>query len=832
VRYALRTLGLNPGFTTVAVLTLGIGATTAIFISLNTVLLRPLPAPNPHELFVVYETAPEEPVADVGGAPGQLLRFSYPRFERLERSVGPDAVLAAMSRAARFTIRTPGESATTTALGQLVSGRFFEAFGVSAFSGRVLTDADAGASQPSHVAVISYRAWENRFERAPDIVGRDVLVNGVPLTIVGVAPPAFTGAWLETPIDIWLPLPMQHAIRYRGNASFHNSDGEQPWILQAGIEWLNIVGRAAPDARSRVHTQLGAANRPGLLELAEIMEDSERQERLLAHTLEVGSFARGFSALRERAGRSLVMLTALAILLLLVVCSNVANLLVARAIGRQHEIAVRMSLGASRARLIGQCLTESLVLAAVGGALGFLVAGWANALLATVVLNVSSDVLASAFVADLRVVGFAAASSLGTAAVFGLLPALRVSGVELRGALGGGAKRPATRPITGMQALVAGQLALSFVVVLCAGLFGRSLLNLSRLDPGFDRGQLLTVTVDPVASGYSPEQIPPLYARLNETVAAVPGVISSALSTCGLVSGCEDSSGHQFEGYQALPGENVRARDNFVGAGYFSTVGIQLVEGRGIDARDTSTGPPVAVVNESVVRRYFGGASPIGRRLGYGALDTEIVGVVRDARVTSLRAPAIPLVYRPLAQRDRPARVLDVRVAGDPQRLTDAVRESIRRREAQLLITRVVTMDQQLNNSITRDRGVAYLIAAFGVLALFLACVGLYGVMSFAIARRTRELGVRLAVGAAPADLVRMIVGGGLKVVGCGVAAGAVVAFAAGKLVESLLFETSPTDPFTYLLVTAALAAATLVASYLPARRAARLDPVAALRCE
>jgi putative ABC transport system permease protein len=833
VRYAGRLMRTHPGFTIVAVLTLacGIGGITAIFTALNAVLLKPLPVRAPHELFVVYETAPEE-VAEAGGSPGRLIRFSYPRFERLEQAVGGDGTLAAMSRPTRVTLRTSAVAVTGTAQGQLVSGRFFEAFAVTAALGRVLGNNDTAASDPSPVAVISHRLWQTRFGGAADVVGHEVLVNEVPITIVGVTPPAFNGVWLETPIDLWLPLPMQHAVRYRGNASFHNSDGEQPWMTQPGIEWLNIAGRITSGRLDALQPRLDAANRLGLLELAEIVGDRDRQQRLLAHSIGTESFARGFSGIRDRSGQTLVVLVALAGLVLLVVCSNVANLLLVRAAGRQREIAVRMSLGATRGRLIRQCLVEGLLLAGIGGVFGFLAANWISAVLGSAVLDMSRDVLTATLAPDVRVVGFVTLLSLSTTVMFGLVPALWVSRIDVQGALVARISSASHRNITGMHVLVGAQLAMSFVVVAMAGLFGRSLLNLTRLDPGFDREHVVTIAMDPVASGYTLAQAQQLYTRLLDALATIPGVSSATVSTCALVSGCEDSSGHQFEGYEPRPGETIRARDNFVGPGYFATVGMPLVSGRDIEDRDTASSPRVAVVNESLARRYFGNENPVGRRLGFSLLDTEIVGVVRDARVTRLRQAPVPMVYRPITQFTRVARALDVRVAGDPGRSATEIRETIGRREPRLLLTRVAPLGQFIDNGLARDRAVAYLIAAFGALALFLTCIGLYGVLSFAIVHRTRELGVRLALGATSSEVIRMVVSTSLRIAMVAVPVGAAVAVAAGRVFEAQLFGTSSIDPIALAAAVASLVATTLAASYLPARRASELDPAAVLRHE
>jgi predicted permease len=829
VRYAVRSLRRTPGFAVAAVttLTLGIGANITIFTLLDAVLFKPLPVPAAHELVALYENAPEG-VPDAAGGTGRFFRFSYPRFERLQRALGSHGSLAAVTRSARFVVRLESAGQPTPVRGQLVSGSYFETLAIPAARGRVLGSADVRVGQVDAVAVVSDGFWKRSFGGSETAIGQTISVNGLQVTVVGVTPPGFVGIWTDAEADLWLPLTLQAPLRYENSSSSYNSgDRSRPWIGQDFIAWLNLVARVPPSEVPRVKSLLEAANRQALTEFADTFADGTNRRNMLAHTLALEPFARGFSWLRAQYSDALLALAAMVAVVLLVTCANIANLVLARAAGRAREVGIRLSLGATTGRLIRQCLTESLMLAGVGGLAGLVAGGWASGFLAHQVLG-SSRVLPPVFSPDGRLMLFAAAVSVLTAILFGLAPAVRTTRIG-RGASLGTNQRTAVGQSTmgGMRSLVAAQLALSVVVVFAAVLLGRTIVNFTRVDPGFDVDRLVSATFSPAASGYSQNAIHALNERLVAAMRELPGVTSAAVSVCGLVDGCFYSSGITIEGVS--PG--VSLQDNWVGPAYFATVGMPLVSGRGIEPRDQTGNARVAVITESVARRYFAGQDPLGKRLGFNQLDTEIVGVVRDARAKSLREPATPMVYFPMEDSRVPGN-LDVRVAGDADQAVAAVREALRRTEPRLLVDSVTTMRSRLSRDVGRERLVAYLASGFACLALLLASLGLYGVLSYAVARRTQEIGVRMALGARSVEVAGLVLRDALKVVALGIVAGVAAASWATRMLHSLLFDVSASDPATGALVLAVLLAVTLAAAYLPARRAARVDPITALRSE
>ena len=833
VRYGARGLRRTPSFTVAAVLTLalGIGANTTMFSLLDAVMFKPLPIGAADDLFVVYEAAPGE-VSNVDGGTGRLLRFSHQRFEDLRVAIGGVGTLAAMTRVGRVAVRLATDAPLTMAQGQLVGGSYFETFRAIPRLGRLLGDDDNRQVDGHPFAVVSEYFWRRWFGGSPDVIGRGIVVNGRSFTIVGVVAAPFTGVWSDTRVDIWIPAAMQHALNYRQDATADNSDLMEPWIRQEGIAWLNLVGRAPRGEHERVRQRLETANRPGLERLADILGPGDEQQQVLKRRLRIEPFARGFSAMRTRFGDALLLLTALVGLVLLVACANVANLLLARSSARQREVAIRTALGATRGRLVRQLLTESVVLAAFGGLAGYAVGRWASDALAVLTLNVPADALPPSFTTSGRLAVYAALVSLVTAFVFGLAPAVRGTGAAPAALLVGGV-RVASIGSRGMRPLVVAQLALSFVVIVTAGLFARSLQNYTRFDPGFERDALVVVAMDPLAGGYEREQVPALNQRLIETVGSLPGVTSAVVAGCGLGTGCRSLGTYLVEGYQPAPGEIVELQENRVGAGYFATVGMQVIDGRDFSERDTPDRPQVAVVSELTAKRYFAGRSPIGKRIGYDEnLQAEIIGVVRDARINGLREAPGPTVYFSIQQPATVPRTLEVRVTGDPARAATAIRRTLERTEPGLVLDQVVTMSEQLERGMTQERLVTWLTSGFGVLALFLACIGLYGVLAYSVASRTKELGVRVALGADPVRLITMVLGDGLRLVIGGVAAGFLLTLVASRLASSLLFGISATDPLTYAAVGATLATVALLACYVPARRAASVHPVDALRAE
>jgi predicted permease len=680
------------------------------------------------------------------------------------------------------------------------------------------------------VAVIGAAFWQRQFGASRSVIGRSLTISGVLFTIVGVAESGFRGVWIDSTVDIWVPLVMQHALGYRQNANNLSANSEEPWVGQMGISWLQVIVRSSLEQRAAIVDAFARLHLGAMREIAANVPELEGRRLLLRH-LQVTSFARGYSDVRLQYSDALRLLMAMVGLLLLVACANVANLLLARWVARQHEIAIKLSIGSSRGRIVRQLVIESLLLAAVGGAAGLGLAQRATNTLATTAQV--QTVLTASVAVDLRVLGFCVLLSTATTLIFGLVPAIRATPASPAGVIRAGGATHARTPSM-MRVLVAAQVAMSVVLVVGAALLGRSLLNLRHLDPGYDHEHVVQIRMDPLAGGLAPEELPAVYQRVAERARRVRGVTGAEVSRLGVASGIRSVGSANVEGYTPVPGERVRFMANSVGPTYFATTGMTLVQGRGFTDRDVDGRPPVAVVNESAARRYFGGIEKaIGRRMGFVDLGIEVVGVVRDARVMSLREAPTPMVFTPILQTRAYAQALDIRVAGEPGQVGEAVRRLIVETEPRLLAYNHPTLvAEALERRLTRDRLVSGLALAFAALALLLACFGLYGVLTYAVERRTREMGVRMALGAAPADLLRMVIGDGLRVTCAGVVIGLLGAIAAARLIESLLFRVAPSDPITYVAVVATLLAVTSLASFLPAQRAARVDPVVALRAE
>jgi predicted permease len=831
VRLAVRGLRRAPGFTTVVVLmlALGLGANTAIFSLMDAVMFRPLAVPAPDELSLLYDEGPAAPDEVIG----DLVRgdeFSWPLVQQLAAALPPATRLAAMTPPTQLNVRLGADSTTTLVRSQLVSGGFFSTFGATGVMGRLLDETDNRVIDNHPVAVVGYDFWQGQLAGRADVVGRSILVNGVPFTIVGVANQGFTGVWAGTAIQLWVPLVMQQAIAYRQNASTHNADANVAWPLQTGVFWLNVVVRSSAVQQEAIRNAF-AVIREQQMRLVDGAGSGVETQLLIKRQAKVGSFARGFSALRDQYSNVLLLLMGMVGLLLLAACANVANLLLARSAARQRELGIRMSLGAGRIRFVRFVLIESLLLSLLGGLAAMAIAQWSSTSLAS--FAGARDVLPAGFALDGRVLAFCIGVALLTSLVFGVVPALRTTRLPLASALRTSGAR--IGPVNAMRPLVVAQIALSLVLVLSAGLFGRSLVNLSRLDPGYDREQLVQIRLNPRVGGVAAEELPALYARISERAKQVPGVVGTDLSYCGIATGCRSIGGIRIEGYDAAPGEITRFQENRVSASYFSTTGMRIVEGRAFNEHDITGQPAVVVINEAAKRKYFGGASPIGKRVGYGELTNEIIGVVGDARVNTLREEPVPMAFYPLAQSSERqfATAMDLRVNGDAATVGETVRRAIAEMEPRLLAnSRPTTIADQLDQGLVRDRLVAYLAGAFGILALVLACVGLYGVLSYAVAMRTSEMGVRMAVGATPGDVLRLIVAGAMRLTAVGIVLGATVAVGAARFIQTLLFGVTPTDGTTYAIVIAVLTVVALAASWLPARRAARVDPMTALRAE
>ena len=825
LRYTLRMMRRSPGFTIAAAcsLAIGIGANAALFSVADALLLRPLAVARPGELSFLERTGYDE----------QILRFSHPLYLDLQRAV-PAAELAAMTPPTRMQASVSG--ASELVLGQLVSGNWFDLLGVKAAQGHVLRSADAASAGRDSIAVISHGYWTRRFAASPAAVGSVIQVNGLPLTIIGVAPPSFTGVNVGLRVDIWAPVTLQHELRYAGNASIDDAEGSEPWLPQAGIEWLTLVVRTPAGVdQARVHASLDAVRQRAREARVAQVQDPERRTYLLREGLALLPGARGLSDLRNEFTAPLGVLMTTVAIVLLIGCINLASLLLARGAARAREFALRLSIGARRGRIVRQLLTESVALACLGGAAGLIVAHFGSQALLRLASSGASPIPLDAAV-DWRLVAFTLAVSFITGIAFGVMPAIRLSRTDLVDAMktGGRVAGAAERmgPFAVGKMLVVAQVALSLTLVTGAVLFLRTFQNLLGADSGFDRDRIVSARFDPRLARIAPEQLPALYERLLEEARRVPGVRLASLAMGGPVTGSWRVSGVVADSQPRLPGNQGSAREEYVGPDYFELMGMPLVAGRTFTPRDDARAPRVVVVNETAARRFFGDVNPIGHRIGYDSpAQWEIVGIIRDARIDGPRAPVPPMIYSSLKQvPDEFVRNLYVRVAGSADGVKPALARAVAAAEPALAVREVVTLAELTERGISRERLVSRLTGAFGLLAVLVACLGLYGTLSYSVTRRTNEIGVRLALGADPASVRWLVLRETLTLVVLGIGAGVVMILPAFAYLQSLLYGLSPRDPATIASAAAALIVMGVLAGLMPAIRASRVDPMSALR--
>ena len=819
--HTLRGLRRSPGFAAAALLTiaLGVGANTAVWTILDALMRRPLPIDRPEQLHAVRRV----------DRPDGEYQHSYLRFRRLQ-AVLPDARrLAAMSATARMYL-TSGDQ-PEPAIAQLVSSNWFGMLGVGALAGRTISPADEQGADGSGVAVLSDGFWTRRFARDPRVVGTIIRLGGVSVRVIGVAEHGFEGLTIGQPVDLWLPLSAQATVRFFANMSASDADPQKPWLPQEGISWLTLVARLEPAEAVRVSGALDRQLR-GELEQRRSQSDSTDRAAIMREHLALFAIPRGFSPLRDQFREPLRVLMASVALILVTVCANLAGLLLTRGAARSHELAVRVSLGARPARLVRQVITESLTIALLGGALSLVVAHWGTAMLLRAASS-GPGPIALAVSTDLRVIGFALALSLVTGLVVGGFPAMRVSRAGLYDAFretgrvvggSGGHRLPVGR------FLVASQIALSLVLVTTAGMFVRTLRNLLAIDPGYERAHLITARVDVRAGGYDEARLPGLYDRLVSRAVAVPGVRSASLSVHAL-AGSVVTTAVAVPGRTLAPGD-YSTQVNHVTPDYFATVGIALLQGRPFSRTDRAGSPRVAIVNESMAQHFFGTTQVIGSRFGLdNPTEIEVVGLVRDARVNALRQAPPRLVYFPLAQGPREyINSLEVRAAASPEPVLASLRAAIRDVDPTLPVREIVTVSDLLERGVSRERVVAHLAGSFGVLALLLAGIGLYGVMGYSVWRRTNEMGVRLALGASPSAVRTLVLRESLAVTGTGLVLGLALLVPVQGLTGRLVYGLSPRDPVTVAVATAILFLVTVAAAFIPAWRASRIDPVDAIR--
>jgi predicted permease len=819
LRYGARTLRRSRGFTVMVVLTLalGIGANATIFSLVNAVLLRSLPVTDPERLLVLSDGLFS---GVTGGIPdgGRVNAYSQPLYQHLrDHDQVFEGLAAQEANRTRSVVRWDGPvaDADEAANGRLVTANYFAVIGVGAQRGRLFLPEDETAPGANPVAVLSHGYWQRRFGGNPAVVGAHISINGAPYTVVGVTAPLFTGTRVGEETDLWIPITMQAAFQREG--SFRD---------KAEVSWLVVFGRLKPGASaSTAQASLNVALQQYLAPLRR--PSSNPRQAYIA----VQPGATGVSKFREAFSEPLLALMAGVGLLLLIVCLNVSHLLLARAINRQREMSIRTALGANRARLVRQLLTEGLLLSAAGGAAATVVTRWLGDGLQSVAPAAATLAAAGA---DLRVSWFTAGLAMATALVLGLVPAWQAGRTNVQQALrggssavtGGGPRRLVSR------ALLASQVAFSMVLLVGAGLLAGSLSRLRNLDKGFQEENLLLVDLIPRFTGLDQEQVLPLYDDLIRRVEAVPGVRSASMSLgTGRVLGAMSRGGDVVE-----PGTRQRspALLGIVTPGFFETMGMTLLRGRPLTREDHRHAPPVAVISESLARRLFGSEDGLGKRvqLGRDAPMMQVVGIVRDARTNEMKNESAEALFQPVAQAPDYLRGLQVRSSGDPTVIANQIRQAVRDAHPDLPVLAVRTMSSRMDLLLENERLLATLSTAFGLSALFLVCIGLYGVISEWAAQRTREIGVRIALGATSGGVRWLVLRQALVLVLVGLAIGLPATMAASRLIRGMLFGVTPMDPATLTLAALLMFLVATLAAYLPARRASRVDPMVALRQE
>ncbi|HLK21890.1 MAG TPA: ABC transporter permease [Bryobacteraceae bacterium] len=824
VRYALRGLRKSPLFTTVALasLAVGIGANTAVFSLMDQALLRSLPVKHPQELVLFRAPGPRS--GSVNSNYDDTVTFSYPMYREF-RDGAPvfDGVIA------RFPISFSASwhDQTERISGDLVSGNFFNVLGVRAAIGRTFTDEDDRKPGAETKVMLSYGYWKRRFGGDPGVLNQTIILNAHPMTIVGVTQAGFRSVGVGESQDVFVPMMMQGVMMPQGN------DLENRRSM-----WLNIFARLKPGvSREQAEAAMNVFWRPLLAMESKQMPNMSQntRNRFLNRHLLLQSGQQGVSAAPPESKTAFAVLMSMVGLLLLIACANVANLQMARATARQREVSIRLAMGASRVQLIRQLLTESLVLALGGGLLGVLVAEWAGGGLLSFLPD-DPGVRGLTSHPDTRIFLFALALSLASGLLFGLAPAIQGTRSELASTL----KDQASGVVGGFghlrfrKGLVVMQVALSLVLLIGAGLFARSLYNVKNIDVGMRTDHLIQFSIHPSLNGYSQQRMLTLFERLQDDIARIPGVHAVSMSEMTMLSGDTESSSFRVDGYKAKEDEDMNASQNYVGPGYLATMGIPLLAGRDFTKADGPGAPHVAVINEKFAQHIFGNENPLGRviRIGRDLDPMEIVGVVKNGKTSDPKEKIKQFVYGSFSQRKMGFMTFYARTQQNPLAIAQALRDEVKRQDPNLPIFNVKTVEMQINESLFMDRFVAMLSAAFGTLATVLAAIGLYGVMAFTVMRRTREIGIRMALGADRRSVLGLVLREVFVLAGAGIAIAIVASYALGNVVKALLLGVSGRDPLVMVSATLGLALVAFLAGYLPALRASRVDPLSALRYE
>ena len=831
LRYAIRLLAGNPGFALVAVLSLalGIGANTAIFSLLNSVLLQQLPVKNPQELVMLSD--PDSSGSFIGSQDGERSLLTYPEFRALEdRTISFQSVMASDSGQKQVQARIGNGEAEPIKV-RMVSASYFATLGVGAAVGRTFDATHEPAEGSAPYAVISNEFWKRRFGGDPEVPGRTIVLKSGVLTVIGVAPAGFFGDSVGDRPDAWVPAAMQAWV-LPGREWLHDRPGSYEKVM-----WLRVFGRLRPGVtRERAQADANTVFQQGLSAYYSSIGDEATRKRFLDQRLVAREAATGASSLRGNFAEPLLVLLAASALVLLIACSNLGNLMLARTTARHREMSVRLALGASRGRVVRQLLTESLCVAALGGLAGLA----ATYLLRQGLLRLVSDDIALNAPFDLRVVGFVLGLTAAAGLLLGLLPALRITKTDAAAGL-----RDQGRGIAGSAAwlrvgrlVVIGQLALSLPLLVGAGLLVRTLMNLQRIDLGYPKDDVLTLRIDAQPSGYDADRQVLAFERILDRVRALPSVRKATYSNNGLFGGGDNGDEIEVEGYTSKGDNDRGSRYDQIGPRYFSTLGIPVVLGREITEQDRPGGRMVCVINATFAKEFFNGRNPVGlhvtQRYGEERHTYEVVGVVADSRQNSLRGEIEHRFYTPATQ---PAATLNgvaflVRPRGDVAATLGEMRRVIQEVEPNMPIVFAGTVAEGVDRRIVQDRLLARLSIAFGVVAALLVAIGLYGVLSYGVTRRTAEIGLRKALGAEQGTLIAMILRETSWLLLAGTAAGVALSAASLRLVTSRLYGLSSWDPGTFVTAMIGLTVVAFLAAWLPAYRASRVDPLTALRCE
>jgi predicted permease len=821
IRYGLRMLAKSPGFTTVAVvsLALGIGVNTAIFSLLNAVWMRSLPVPNPHELRVVNWSGYNTQLSHYSGGAGDGMRgrsgatvsgsFPYPVYRDFKERVDGCSGVFAFSGLSGLTIVGPKGAATTDAL--MVSGDFFEGYGAQALIGRTLGPSDE-SSQTEPVAVITYRWWEKEYDLDPAVIGQMMTINKHQFTIVGVMPRAYCGPQIGDMAQVYVPMSAQPMLSPGGQL-----DARDHW-------WASIMIRLEPKADE---TQIRTAMEGLFLQTLSVPGQGTQMED---PQIVLVDGSRGLLGMRKQMAFGLTILMGAVSLVLMIACANLAGLLLARGAARRQELTVRAAMGAGRGRLIRQLLTESLVLALAGAGLGLLTAIWIKA----AVLGLFPASLESFHLdvsIDLRVLLFTLSAALATSLFFGLLPALRVTRVDLCSGL----KSQRMLGVPGLRlgkVLVAAQVSLSLLLLVSTGLLLQTLINLYRTDLGFRTDKILVFGVNPGQAGYEGADSVRFYDQVEANIASLPGIRSVALSSDSLLGGRRASSGFSIPGRIQKTDQHLQADTINVSETFFQTMDIPLLRGRSFERTDTRSQPGVVIANEALMQTYFAKEDPVGQSIRMGDKDYTIVGLSRNAKYNRVQSDIEPTLYFSHRQAHPKAMVFEVRTAGEPLALVPAIREIVADLDRTIPLEQIATQSQLFKASITPERIFTYLCSGLALLGVLLSCIGLYGLLAFMVTRRTGEIGVRMALGAAPRDVAWPVIRSALWLAVFGLLVGIPLALALTRVLRSVLFGVAPHDPITIAASVLLILTVAALATWIPARRAAKVDPMEALRYE